>query len=377
MTITGNAIATRGGELAAQPATALAIRPGQDMWNDKQRAALSVLGIKDASNADLAVYMHVCQRTGLDPFTRQIYMLNRREKQGEQWVTKQTIQVGIDGFRVIRDRAAAKLGVDVEYEDTRWYDSSGISYEVWLFPEPPAACGMAVLKGGKRYPGVLTYREYVQTSKAGDPTGKWRDAPAHQLEKCVEAFCLRRAFPNDLGGLHIEEEIQPAGPDDAPPAAVARLTAADITSQRARPDGEKKPRQRRQSKPEDEPADRPTGAPSATASEEATRPAPPAGPAPAATAPSAERPPARASTGQVGMIQSAFAKLGYEPHDREERLIFTAALAGYDGDLETSGHLTEAQARTALGRLNGIATRFELIQAVNRIENARKAEHDG
>ena len=56
---------------------ALAIRPGQDMFDAKQRAALEVLGIKGANNADMAVFMHVCQRTGLDPFSRQIYYISR------------------------------------------------------------------------------------------------------------------------------------------------------------------------------------------------------------------------------------------------------------------------------------------------------------
>src|SRR5487761_1716403 len=93
---------TRGQELATQQPAALAIRRGQNFWDDKQRAALAVLGIKSASNGELAVFFHYCQRTGLDPFSRQIYMTPRREKQDGQWVEKQTIQVGIDGVRGAR-----------------------------------------------------------------------------------------------------------------------------------------------------------------------------------------------------------------------------------------------------------------------------------
>ena len=100
------ALDVRHSAAPAQPAAALAIRPGQVMWTDKQRAALAVLGIKDASNADRAVFMHYCQRTGLDPFSRQIYMIGRSEKQPDgTWRKKWTIQTGIDGFRVNRARA--------------------------------------------------------------------------------------------------------------------------------------------------------------------------------------------------------------------------------------------------------------------------------
>jgi hypothetical protein len=49
--------------------------------------------------------------------------------------------------------------------------------------------------------------------------------PDHMNEKCAEAFALRRAYPNDLGGMYVEEELQheapkivtrrrPAGADD-------------------------------------------------------------------------------------------------------------------------------------------------------------------
>ena len=217
-------------DVARRDATsAVAIRPGQEMFDDKQTAALAVLGVKDATKADLAVYFHVCRQTGLDPFLRQIYLIARQEKVRDQWVTKQTIQVGIDGFRVIRDRAANRDGVEVEYSRTIWYDHDGGEHKVWLRADPPAGCEMTVYKNGRPYPAVLTYAEYVQT-KNGQPTGKWRDAPAHQLEKCVEAFGLRRAFPQDMAGVHLPEEM---GDDDAPPAASARPARAELVRERA------------------------------------------------------------------------------------------------------------------------------------------------
>lgn len=217
---------TRGQELATQQPAALAIRRGQNFWDDKQRAALAVLGIKSASNGELAVFFHYCQRTGLDPFSRQIYMIARREKQDGQWVEKQTIQVGIDGFRVIRDRIADRAGLDVEYEDTIWYDADGQPHDVWLSPEPPVACRVVVIKGGRRFPGVVRTAAYAAVNKDGEMVAQWRTQPDHMIEKCAEAFALRRAFPNDLGGLYIDDEMQPS-----PGLQVVesrRLSAADL-----------------------------------------------------------------------------------------------------------------------------------------------------
>jgi phage recombination protein Bet len=224
MTVNGT-IATREEAQITQHAGALAIRPGQEMWNDKQRAALSVLGIRNASNADLAVFMHYCQKTGLDPFSRQIYMICRREKQGDQWVDKQTIQVGIDGFRVIRDRIAARLGVEVEYEDTIWYDSDGGEHAVWLSDTPPAGCRVVVLKNGRRFPAVLRTSGYAAVNKDGQLIAQWRTQPDHMIEKCAEAFALRRAFPHDLGGIYLEDEMPPA---ERIPVRTERVTPAEI-----------------------------------------------------------------------------------------------------------------------------------------------------
>lgn len=289
-------------DVARRDATsAVAIRPGQEMFDDRQTAALAVLGVKDATKADLAVYFHVCQQTGLDPFLKQIYLIARQEKVRDQWVTKQTIQVGIDGFRVIRDRAAKREGIEVEYSRTIWYDSGGGEHKVWLRAEPPAGCEMTVYKDGRPYPAVLTFAEYVQTNRDGKPTGKWRDAPAHQLEKCVEAFALRRAFPQDMAGVHLPEEM---GSDDAgPPPAAVRTARAEIVRERP---------------------GRPAGSPGAPAAQGDGSPAPtdsrdepdaaPARPGPTPAEPAAATdstpPPATAQTAQARPSGAAMGKLG-------------------------------------------------------------------
>jgi phage recombination protein Bet len=341
-------VAANGQELAIQSSTALAIRPGQEMWNDKQRAALAVLGIKNAANADLAVFMHYCQKTGLDPFSRQIYMICRREKQGDQWVDKQTIQVGIDGFRVIRDRIAARLGVTVEYGETIWYDADGGAHKVWLWDQAPAACRVDVYKNGQLFPGVVRTSAYAAKNRDGDLVAQWRTQPDHMIEKCAEVFALRRAFPHDLGGIYLEDEM-PAQPADAQQPS-RRVTAADLTigpaaaitspvasnqvakqeappeNGRSEPPGPEAsesastrrggvhtgPGTIRVTPPgQPEPADRPTAAASAAASEEATRPASAAAPAPTPPAPSGDRRRVIPKT-MLGNLRDALAHLVWE-----------------------------------------------------------------
>lgn len=80
-----------------QPQTVLAIQPEQTQFTPQQVAMLRHIGVEKAGDADLQVFFHQCQRTGLDPFARQIYMIERWSKDGPKY----TIQTGIDGYRLI------------------------------------------------------------------------------------------------------------------------------------------------------------------------------------------------------------------------------------------------------------------------------------
>jgi phage recombination protein Bet len=201
----------------------LAIRDDQPYWTERQAAALSAIGVKDATEADLRVFLHVCRKTGLDPFRKQIYLIPRREYDSylDRWVPKQTIQVGIDGFRIERERAADRGGFMVDFEETIWYDRNGTEFLVWLDDDnPPAACKVVLVKvyadGTRaRYPAVLRYAAYVPRKNGQiNPTGRWKDDPDHQLEKCCEAFASRKACPAELGGLYIPEEMDGLPPDE-------------------------------------------------------------------------------------------------------------------------------------------------------------------
>jgi phage recombination protein Bet len=209
-------------EIAVRGSSDLAIEPGQTMWTDKQKAALVQLGVKDASNADLAVFFHQATRTGLDPFAKQIYMLGRWTKDG----VKQTIQTGIDGYRLIARRAADKAGETLAYADTLWCGEDGQWRDVWLSSSPPAAAKVTVLRGGHPFSAVALWSEFVQTTKNGEPNSMWSRMKANQLAKCAEALALRKAFPQDLSGIYTDDELGQADRHEVPPTR--RVTAAEI-----------------------------------------------------------------------------------------------------------------------------------------------------
>ena len=215
----------------------LAINDQQTFWNDNQRAALHQLGVDQASDADLGVFFHQCQRTGLDPFARQIYMISRKDR-GQ---IKYTIQTGIDGFRLIARRATDASRGTLGYDDTLWCDQNGQWTDVWLRREPPAAAKVTVIRNGERFPAVALFTEYAGYKYDGGLTKMWADKGALMLAKCAEALALRKAFPQDLSGLYTSDEMQQAD-NGAQQAPQQRGLAGAVVPHDAkvvpRPDGE-------------------------------------------------------------------------------------------------------------------------------------------
>ena len=205
--------------------SALAIRADQAEFTPAQKSALQQLGVSGASEGDLQVFFHQSQRTGLDPFARQIYMIGRNQwnpvtRQSE---VKQTIQTGIDGFRLIARRASDAAREPFGYEDTLWCGPDGRWVDVWLSPDAPAAAKVTVLRAGQRFPAIALYAEYAGLTKDGKPTKMWAEKGSLMLAKCAEALALRKAFPQDLSGLYTADEMARADSTHPPVDAPARL----------------------------------------------------------------------------------------------------------------------------------------------------------
>jgi phage recombination protein Bet len=200
----------------AQAGGTLAIRPDQTNWTPDQQAVLQQSGIDNqVAPAELSAFLHLCQRTRLDPFSRQIYLIGRFD--GRQQRKVYTPQTSIDGYRVIAHRAAAEAGQALGYEDTLWCAKDGRWQDVWLSDGPPAAAKVTIIRNGMRFSAVARYSEYVQTKKGGEPSGLWGKMPATMTAKCAEALALRMAFPHDLAGVYTAEEMAQA--DNPAPAA--------------------------------------------------------------------------------------------------------------------------------------------------------------
>jgi phage recombination protein Bet len=177
----------------------LAVSTTQDFWDDKQLAALRQIGLTDAPKAELAVFLHYCQRTGLDPFARQIYMIARGGKY--------TIQASIDGLRIVAQRSGNYGGQTM----VEWCGSDGVWKDVWLEPTPPTAARVGIYYKDVPNPtyAVAKFESYA-VSYQGKLSGLWSKMPDLMIAKCAEALALRKAFPQDLSGIYSGDEMAQA-----------------------------------------------------------------------------------------------------------------------------------------------------------------------
>jgi phage recombination protein Bet len=163
------------------------------LWTPEQTQLISTTIAPGCSNDELRLFAYACQRTGLDPFSKQIYAIKRGGKM--------TIQAGIDGLRAIAERTGQLDG-----SETYWCGEDGVWADVWLNSKPPAAAKTVLHRKGASHPfvGVARFADY----NAGQ--GLWSKMPAAMIAKCSEALALRKAFPADMSGVYSTDEMDQA-----------------------------------------------------------------------------------------------------------------------------------------------------------------------
>lgn len=148
-----------------------------------------------ATDQELSFFLYVASRVGLDPLLKQIHAVHREDKKTGK--STMTIQAGIDGLRLIADRTrnyapgkeptftykdnllvSATSYLRKMTQDGTWHDVCSTCFMSEYFPE--------------------WYNPF------------WKRMPHVMLSKCAEANALRKAFPAEMCGLYISEEMDQA-----------------------------------------------------------------------------------------------------------------------------------------------------------------------
>lgn len=140
---------------------------------------------KNATNAELEMFIQFCKATKLNPFKKEIWFI-KGEKGGVQMMT------GINGFLTIANNHPEFDGMEVSVDEK---DGKIVSATAKVY------------RKDRKYPSVATVylQEYFKPSKTG--YGMWEKMPRMMLQKVAKSVALREAFPQELNGMYTQEEM--------------------------------------------------------------------------------------------------------------------------------------------------------------------------
>jgi phage recombination protein Bet len=141
---------------------------------------------KDATNAELEMFIQFCKATKLNPFKKEIWFIKNERNGTVQMMT------GINGFLAIANNHPEFDGMEVSVNEENGKIISATA---------------KVYRKDRKYPSVATVylSEYFKPSKYGN--GMWEKMPRMMLQKVAKSVALREAFPQELNGIYTQEEM--------------------------------------------------------------------------------------------------------------------------------------------------------------------------
>jgi len=164
-----------------------------------------------------------CKARQLDVFKRPVHIVPVYDSKKRAYV--ETVWEGIASIRTTASRTGAYAGIDaVEYGPAITHEFRGekdtyergqrtgteevikkVTYPEW------ASVIVYRMIGGQRcayHAKAFWLEAYGSQGRTGVPNEMWAKRPYGQIDKCVEAAALRKAFPEELGSTYTADEME-------------------------------------------------------------------------------------------------------------------------------------------------------------------------
>ena len=190
------------------------VPPAPDFLSKEEVALLKRTMLSKYPDDEQETFIRICQRTRLDPFTKQVYATRRYQKvrdENNEWKKVPTLVpvTGIMGLTAVAERTHCYDGCEIA-----WSGKDGEWKAEWLAQENPEAARCIVYHKHRAHPevGIARWGSYVgqqwnQEKKQWEITDFWDRMGDYMLAKCAKAQALRGAFPDQLSNIYIREEL--------------------------------------------------------------------------------------------------------------------------------------------------------------------------
>ena len=172
-------------------------------------------------------FIKLCQRTRLDPFTKQIYATRRyvKDRSGNKVPTLVPITSAI-GLTAIAVRTGEFDGCTIQ-----WCSKDGIWKDEWIEEEFPTAAKCVVYHKKRSHPevGIAQWsgycgQSYNNTTKRWEVSEFWERLGAFMLGKVARAQALRSSWPDLCANLYISEEMHGGASEADEPNDEVKIT---------------------------------------------------------------------------------------------------------------------------------------------------------
>lgn len=164
---------------------------------------------ESVTEQELMMFMSLCKYQGLNPFLRDAYLI----KYGTQAAT---IVVGKNALEKRAARCERYKGFEA---GIIVWTGNGVERRTGTFylPDEQLVGGWArIYVDGYDKPieTEVSLEEYIGRKKDGTVNSQWATKPATMIRKVAKAQALREAFPEDMSGMYVAEEVGVDGLDE-------------------------------------------------------------------------------------------------------------------------------------------------------------------
>jgi phage recombination protein Bet len=157
---------------------------------------------KGASDTEFKMLFAIGNKVGADPFRKEIYLVPFWDNDAKRMA--RTPVVGIDWYRKQAGKSANYAGQgETEFGEDE--STNGCVHPAW------AVTPVFNHKFTQPVRVKVFWKEVAKLTKEGVAMSNWKSMPHTMLAKCSEAQGIRKAFPEEVGGVYIEEEMATNG----------------------------------------------------------------------------------------------------------------------------------------------------------------------